>query len=76
MTTVAMIITRCRMKPTPPLAKQADDACVFARGAKARHVKSKDKFKHAARLRALALIYELRKSGHHVSRKHEQALRG
>lgn len=64
------------MNATPALAKQADDACVFYRGAKARHVKSKDKFKLAARLRALALIQELRKSGHHVSRKIEQALRG
>lgn len=64
------------MTPTPPLAKQADDACVFARGAKARHVKSKDKFKRAARLRGLALIQEIRRAGGHVERKHEQALRG
>jgi len=61
---------------TPSLATLADRACIHAKGAKARHVKSKDKFKRAARLRALALIQELRKSGHHVSRKIEQALRG
>jgi len=64
------------MTPTPTLSTLADRACIHAKGAKARHVKSKDKFKRAARLRALALIQELRKSGHHVSRKIEQALRG
>ncbi len=64
------------MKPTPPLAVQAQRAVTYANGAAARHVKSSDKRKTAINLVALALIYELRKSGHHVSRKIEQALRG
>lgn len=64
------------MTPTPSLSVQADRACIHANGAAARGRKSSDKRKLAQRLRALALIQELRKSGHHVSRKHEQALRG
>lgn len=64
------------MTPTPTLSTLADRACIHAKGAKARHVKSKDKFKRAARLRGLALIQEIRRAGGRVERKHEQALRG
>lgn len=57
------------------LSKQASEAIIYARGARARKVRSKDKQRNAELLTARVLLKELRKSGKHYSRKIEQALR-
>lgn len=61
---------------TPSIAKQAADALIYAKGAKARHAKSADKFKTAQLLVARALVHELRKDGHHIERWVDRALQG
>lgn len=58
------------------LSKQASEAIIYARGARARKVRSKDKQRNAELLTARVLLQELRKSGKHYSRKIDQALRG
>ncbi len=58
------------------LLRQASEAIIYARGARARKVRSKDKQRNAELLTARVLLKELRKSGKHYSRKIDQALRG
>ena len=58
------------------LRRQASEAIIYARGARARKVRSKDKQRNAELLTARVLLKELRKSGKHYSRKIDQALRG
>jgi hypothetical protein len=64
------------MTLTPSLAKQAEDALIYAKGAKARHAKSADKFKTAQLLVARALKEENRKNGKHYERWVDRALQG
>lgn len=58
------------------LQRQASEAIIYARGARARKVRSKDKQRNAELLTARVLLKELRKSGKHYSRKIDEALRG
>jgi hypothetical protein len=63
------------MTPTPTLSVRADRAAIYAASARKGRKASSAKQKLAVRLRALALISEVRSSGGHVPRKHERALR-
>ena len=63
------------MTPTAPLQKRADRAAIYALSARRSRKASSAKQKTAIKLRALAMIQELRKSGTPVRRKHERALR-
>lgn len=64
-----------RMTPTPTLSTRADRAAIAYRAARKGRKASTAKQKTAIKLRALAMIQELRKSGTPVRRKHERALR-
>jgi hypothetical protein len=64
------------MHPTSTLSVRADRAAIYAEAARRRRKASLAKQKEAINLRALALVYELRKSGKSVKRSHEKALRG
>jgi hypothetical protein len=63
------------MTPTPTLATRAARAVIYANAARASHKLSAPKRRHAIRQVALALIYELRKSGKSIPRSTERALR-
>ena len=53
----------------------AERAAIYANAARAGHRPSASKAREAIRLRALALIQDIRRSGGHVSRTTERALK-
>jgi predicted protein tyrosine phosphatase len=60
---------------TPSTRTLAERAVIYANAARSAHKRHKPLTRQAVKLTALALIIELRKSGKHIKRSTERALR-